>query len=45
MLFGARESDRSIIRAAEVDVQEAPQFDGRALSGVALLARRRLGIL
>ena len=31
MLFGARAIDRSIIRAAEVGVQEAPQFDGRAL--------------
>ena len=31
VLLGAREFDRPIIRAAEVSVQEAVQFDGRAL--------------
>jgi len=31
VLLGARESDRPIIRVAEVSVQEAVQFDGRAL--------------
>jgi apolipoprotein N-acyltransferase len=31
VLLGARESDRPIVRAAEVSVQEAVQFDGRAL--------------
>jgi hypothetical protein len=31
VLLGTRKSDRPIVRAAEVGVQEAVQFDGRAL--------------